>query len=207
MLNYSLKSKSPIKDPPLPNPGESSQFILDEWWYNRTMPSLIAAGLLAMVATDHWVAHFFPYKMSPWPWSVAFIAATIFAFWRYISGKHELRRRWQGIDGEKVVGQMLEQLRQYGCKVYHDIGEEGFNVDHVVIGPHGVFAIETKAPSKPLKGETVVEFSGDSVTVGGYTPDRDPIAQTKASARHVRDLLRKMTGDEIAVKPVLLYVN
>ena len=34
----------------------------------------------------------------------------------------------------------------------HDFPANQFNVDHVVIGPTGVFAVETKARSKPVNG-------------------------------------------------------
>jgi hypothetical protein len=38
-----------------------------------------------------------------------------------------------GRDGEKVVGQALEELRTGGAILLHDITANGFNVDHVVI--------------------------------------------------------------------------
>ena len=37
-----------------------------------------------------------------------------------------------GREGEKVVGQSLEELRSCGAIVLHDIMADGFNVDHIV---------------------------------------------------------------------------
>ena len=147
------------------------------------------------------------FKTSPWFWTVLFVISALFTVSRYRSMMPELKQRNQGIQGERVVGQLLEDLRSVGCKVYHDVPEDGYNIDHVIIGPHGVFAIETKAPSKPAKGQAVVAFGGETVTVGGYRPERDPVIQAKAAARRIREILREMTGQEPHVAPVILYVN
>ena len=41
-----------------------------------------------------------------------------------------------------------------GFAVFHDVpGDKAFNVDHVVIGPQGVFAVETKGRGKPASRE------------------------------------------------------
>jgi len=65
--------------------------------------------------------------------------------------KHlNLRRSYQlGYEGEIAVGQELNQLMLDGYRVYHDFPADKFNIDHIVVGPPGVFAVETKARSKP----------------------------------------------------------
>lgn len=65
--------------------------------------------------------------------------------------KHlNLRRSYQlGYEGEIAVGQELNQLMLDGYRVYHDFPGDKFNIDHIVVGPPGVFAVETKARSKP----------------------------------------------------------
>ena len=37
--------------------------------------------------------------------------------------------------------------------VYHDIQADQFNIDHVVVGPSGVFAVETKVPCEIMDGQ------------------------------------------------------
>ena len=51
------------------------------------------------------------------------------------------------------MGQELERLYQEGFFVFHDWDSGKGNVDHFVVGPKGVFAVETKA----LKGEITCE--------------------------------------------------
>lgn len=38
------------------------------------------------------------------------------------------------MEGERAVGQFLEQLREQGFHVFHDVVGTGFNVDHVLVG-------------------------------------------------------------------------
>ena len=55
----------------------------------------------------------------------------------------------------------------------HDLIGENFNVDHVLLGPADIFTVETKTLSKPARGKAEVRYDGQTLTVNGYTPDRD----------------------------------
>lgn len=70
---------------------------------------------------------------------------------------HRVQRLRLGFDAEAATGEELNQLARRGFWVFHDVPGERFNIDHVVVGPTGVFAVETKGRSKPIKskeGET-----------------------------------------------------
>ena len=111
----------------------------------------------------------------------------------------------QGLDGERVVGQFLERLRGSGFHVFHDVVGAGFNVDHVLIGPAGVFTIETKTWSKPVRGNPQIHFDGEKIRIGVSEPDRDPVAQAKAQAGWMRTLLLESTGRKVNVRPVIVF--
>lgn len=53
-----------------------------------------------------------------------------------------------GLVGERMVAEQLDVLKASGCRVFHDVpgqaGRAAFNIDHVVVGEFGVFAVETK---------------------------------------------------------------
>jgi len=54
--------------------------------------------------------------------------------------------RWaRGAEGEEAVGGILESLTANGWHVIHDVSFGRGNIDHVVVGPGGVFAVETKS--------------------------------------------------------------
>jgi hypothetical protein len=51
----------------------------------------------------------------------------------------------QGADGEEIVGEILESLVADGWQVIHDVSFGRGNIDHIVVGPGGLFTVETKS--------------------------------------------------------------
>jgi Ca2+/Na+ antiporter len=59
----------------------------------------------------------------------------------------------EGARGEFRVGAELERLHEHGFHIFHDWDSGRGNVDHFVVGPTGVFAIETKAWTGSITAE------------------------------------------------------
>jgi hypothetical protein len=54
--------------------------------------------------------------------------------------------RWdRGAEGEEHVGKLLDGLVDHGWRPLHDVSLGRGNIDHILIGPGGLFAIETKS--------------------------------------------------------------
>ena len=51
----------------------------------------------------------------------------------------------QGAEGEEVVGEILEGLVADGWQVIHDVSFGRGNIDHIVVGPGGLYTVETKS--------------------------------------------------------------
>ena len=136
--------------------------------------------------------------------SVVAVAALVFAAYRIYNALPRLHALKLGRDGEKAVGQFLESLRERGYRVFHDVVGGNFNLDHVLIGPAGVFTVETKTHSKP-GGDARVTFDGETIRIAGFEPDRDPVVQAKAQASWLRELLSESTGRRFEVKSVIVY--
>jgi hypothetical protein len=66
---------------------------------------------------------------------------------RFLGGpfKREYEAWAQGAEGEEVVGKILEELAEDGWHVIHDVSFGRGNIDHVVVGPGGIFTVETKS--------------------------------------------------------------
>lgn len=59
-----------------------------------------------------------------------------------------------GAEGERSAARDLEELKASGWHVFHDVTprrDAAWNIDHVLIGPGGVYAIETKNWNKSDK--------------------------------------------------------
>jgi len=62
-----------------------------------------------------------------------------------------LERRDRGASAEEQVGGLLEQLSGRDWQVLHDASLGHGNVDHILIGPGGVFTVETKSHPGPVR--------------------------------------------------------
>lgn len=56
-----------------------------------------------------------------------------------------LDRRIRGNRGEQHVGAILDGMRAAGWLALHDLSSGRGNIDHVLIGPGGLFTVETKS--------------------------------------------------------------
>ncbi len=116
----------------------------------------------------------------------------------------EFRNLNRGERGELIVAEQLEELRAQGFRCFHDIVRDGFNIDHVVVGPPGVFAVETKFRS----GFGEIEFrNGQGVFIGGRAEEHDSLKQARGAARAMHDLIRQDAGLEVFVKPLVVFVG
>jgi Nuclease-related domain len=199
------EKRSPLKDKPLRNPGQSLEDQLDELYYDKVLTPGFTALFFVVIALLEWVRFFFAQKPNPLLYTFAALIAVGYA-------AMQIRRVWprlkglrQGSDGEKAVGQYLERLREKGYQVFHDVIGTGFNVDHVLVGPAGVLSIETKTFSKRPGPNAKVQFNGERIIVDGLEPDRDAVIQAKAQSAWLRSLLAESTGRTFPTRPVVLF--
>ena len=83
---------------------------------------------------------------------VVFVAGTVCAIIVLLRFLNRRRNDLLGYLGERAVAEHLEALTRTGYRIFHDVPCEGrkknFNIDHVVVGPTGVAAIEVKTRRK-----------------------------------------------------------
>jgi len=197
--------RSPLKDKPLRLPGQSVSEEREEVLENSVGQPLIFAAFFVLLAGLEWWRMYTDMKPNPIVFSVAAGIAVTYAVLRMWRAAPNLRNLKQALEGERAVGQYLERLREQGFQVFHDVVGTGFNVDHVLIGPAGIFSIETKTWSKSVSGSEELTFDGESIKLGRLEPDRNPIVQAKAQASWLRALLLESTGKKVDVRPVIVF--
>jgi hypothetical protein len=110
------------------------------------------------------------------------LLVSMFVISRYVLPLVE--RRDRGAQGEEHVGSLLEGLSDRGWRVIHDASLGRGNVDHILIGPAGVFTVETKSHPGPVR----------VARVHGAT-----LSQARAQSRAIE----QVTGAE--VEPLLVF--
>lgn len=199
------EKRSPLKASPLRNPGQSldeqiDKILNEDFWsyaYFSTF-CLVTAGL-------EWWRWYKPMPPSPVLWTILAIAITTYSVFKVLGIRQKVRSLKLGRDGERAVGQYLELLREKGCRVFHDLIGEGFNLDHVVVSEHGIFVIETKTYSKPSKGKPTVNYDGHTLKLGSLDIGNKAIIQARAEAGWLNQVLKESTGKEFKIQPVIVF--
>ena len=129
--------------------------------------------------------------------------------WKALNKRRSLRL---GYDGEVAVGQELNLLMLDGYHVYHDFLTDKFNIDHIIVGSSGVYAVETRARSKSRRGADSgkINYDGKSIQFPDRT-DSSPLDRAIRQAAWLRKWLSSAVGDEVDVEPIVTlpgwYIN
>jgi len=103
--------------------------------------------------------------------------------WNVRDGMKNVNAFFKGARGEERVALLLESL-PFGYHVFHDFTcARGEAIDHVVVGPRGIFVIETKC----WGGH--VTYEAGALLVDGNEPSRPPIEQVKKSTSRLEAFL------------------
>jgi len=127
------------------------------------------------------------------------VASFLFVIWSLMAGLRHVERFFKGARGEEKVSGILESLPE-SYHVFNDFAVGGSHVDHVVAGPGGVFAIETKFWS----GKVTVEDG--HILLDGQLPNRSPLTQANREAATVRTALAA-AGWKGLVTPVVAFAS
>ncbi len=197
--------KSPLKDRPLRNPGESIDREIYDVLLDGLLRYYMVAVLLGVMAGLEWWRWYTHARPSPLIFTACALIAIVVAVWRGGIALRRVKRLKQGRDGEKAVGQYLDKLRASGAEVFHDVPGNKFNLDHVVIHASGLYVIETKTWSKPDRGEAKLQFDGESVTRGGLVPERNVVIQVRAARDWLVETLKESTGRKFPARSVVVF--
>lgn len=202
---------SPLKDPRTRLPGQSLSEQIDALYDNLYEASLVPA-ILGGIAISSWIAYYSPQKTRPWIHTILALLATGWFIKRFRTLLKQKRSLQKGMLGEQILGKFLEeQLMPHKYQVIHDLvckdGEKQFNIDHVVIGPTGVFSIETKYWKKPSGPNHQIFYDGKKILVDGRAPERDPLVEAIAGAKTVQTILETRTGRRFDVKPIVVFLG
>ena len=168
------------------------------WFMGAFLASLLAIGTFAITPKD---------ALSGILFLICFglgAAACAVMAWRRLL---DMRMKRMGLLGEQAVAEALQSLLPLRYQVFHDLpGQDNWNIDHVVVGPTGVFAVETKyrtkRPGKAGGRDNEAVFDGNRIQFPS-SYDADAPKQADANARWLATMLSKATGERVTVQPIV----
>lgn len=206
------KKRLPFTQKILRPPGESLRIRLvelDEKLNDRLIQlflaaysPLIMAGLVALQGVHPGIGVWITIAV------IAVIASlwSAYRLWKVIN----LRRRIRlGFEGERHVGEALNQLMLVGYRVSHDFlitdkPRSIRNIDHIVIGSNGVFTVETKTRRK-IKAENGAKITVlDNALQYPWGFDQHDLSQAWEDAEWLAAWLSKMSNEPVKVGSILV---
>jgi hypothetical protein len=134
------------------------------------------------------------------------IGLTVFFIIKWRRHLEERRNIRIEYEGEVAVGQELNRLMLEGYCVYHDFQADDFRIDHIVVGPKGVFSVETKARSRPTtRGQrlgAIVEYNGRAL-IYPHGTDVNTIKQAERQASWLSNWISSTAGESVTVMAVV----
>ncbi len=114
--------------------------------------------------------------------------------------------KWRlGEEGERRTAKALRRLREPEWQAWHDLaGKTGANVDHVVLGPSGLFLLD----SKNYSGEASIESR--ELRVRWLEDPEDGcvchgiVSRMRAASAELRERIEAATGVRLWVQPVVV---
>lgn len=204
------KDRNPFKDKLSRSPGETTLKKCEEITDNILINVVFFVVFpLAFYSTHLTSVYYFKMKDSYQSNIINITIVSIFLlYFGYSIVKNlNLRRKYRlGLDGELYVGQELNQLMLQGYRVFHDFPADGFNIDHVLVGPSGIYAMETKARRKPRtknpSHDAKVRFDGRALSFPNWT-ETQPVDQAIRQAKWLANWLSKAVGQNVSVRAML----
>ena len=119
--------------------------------------------------------------------------------------------RGETATGHDLVTEWLDQLNRYGWEIWRDLRipqhgrgvaqglEQGQAIDHLAVGPGGVFAVNAKHLSSPVRVTRNAIFVAEAKT--------DYVKSARRTASAVSGYLAELGVRRVDVQPILLFVG
>lgn len=194
--------------------GQYQDEKIDDLFLDEAMPYITVILAFLAIIVFVWLLWFFPLLRNPFQITIVFFLPIPYYIWKIIKVRRQIVKHRRGSLGEKVVADELEKIKRHGYMVIHDFQHKRLgNIDHIVIGPKGVFVLETKFRSNP-ENEDRIFFDGENVynlnILGDKTKitndkGRTPCDQAAWAAAELQKMLQTDFPGVRYVQPVVVF--
>jgi hypothetical protein len=203
--------RAPVSDKLLRAPGESARKqvealddkITETLFLVIYFPSILAILFAARMQSGQ------PFTRG-WTISLVLVAGGFVYLLERLIALIKKRNDWRlAYGGERAVGEELNKLMLDGCQVFHDFPLNGdANLDHIVVAPSGVYAIETKTRRKRESSSTQkaheLIYDGAKLRFPTYW-NSEALVQSRHQAEQLGRQLGEALKTPVPVKPILTF--
>jgi len=107
----------------------------------------------------------------------------------------------RGAIAEEKTGAILEEALPQGNFIIHDFDTGRGNIDHILVGPKGIFTVEVKSH------RGTVTFDNGNLLRDGEPFEKDFLKQAWAECFVVREILAKWEIKKPSADPLIIFSN
>ena len=191
-----------FSEKPLRLTGQSLREEIEKLTEEGLIPFFVFIVTFWIVVAVEWTQKLAGGVPDPRFWTFLSLIVTGYGAFKVFRLGPKIRSLRFGARSERKVAEILDRIRSKGFVAFHDLpGTGSSNVDHVVVGPSGIYAIETKARI----GSGTISYGNDNELIfGGRINDGRSLRQARGSAQAVLSQLKNQLGWHCRVKPVLV---
>ena len=171
----------------------------------RDLLLLGCAALSSITACLVLCIYLVPRLTGVWMWVLFAPACLLFIAW-WVFLVRGLMRWWDlrfATRAQAAFAGALARLNLQGHRVFHDVTAGEITLDHVVMGPKGLFAIRLVARRPKRDTDPVVRINGRSIEFQDGFALLDTIAMAERGARALSDMQVKGLSHRLHVIPVV----
>jgi hypothetical protein len=174
--------------------------------FDDFVPYLMIVFAFWIVRLVEWMQKIAGEHPTPGFWMFLSLLVTVYGGVRAFRLYPQLRNARHSERGKRRVAETLDRIRSKGFVVFHDLPEDGSKIDHLVVGPTGIYSIETKAWN--VIGSRTIDYQNENeVVLGGRITDGRLLRQARGSARAVHLRLKEHLHENYWVKPLLVFLG
>jgi hypothetical protein len=117
--------------------------------------------------------------------------------------KTRKRRLYKIYEGQTAVAQEINRLISDGYRIYHDFPTDRFHIDHILVGPSGVFTLTTKVIPRLVHPRAKAVMLDSQRLVFGNKSDNRTVPYAAFQASWLAKWLLTATGEAIAVQSII----
>lgn len=201
-----LKTQVPSLPPASTPPGHAERMELNRRYLDLAL-WVMTVAFIPTYATFYYARH--PATLLSAMIVAAGVAITLMGILRCRRCMHAIKRLQLQGEGNLLVGTLLNESLRGEFHVFHDVPAGNHTIEHVAIGPTGIFVLRSHIRLRPDVG---LDRAGDTVTYDGrmlHFPDgegKDESAELRRTMNQA-ELLRAWIAaahEYHAVRPVLI---
>jgi Nuclease-related domain len=170
--------------------------VKTRWILALVCGPFIAGGVAVLLLDGH-----------PLSWIAGGAAGAFAAAWAVVRDEPPAYiEHWrEGAEGERKTAKELKPLLQAGFHVVHDVQLRYGNYDHVVVGPSGVFLLETKNPNGVVQFRRGVPHVRRRVDPDAQSREDKVRPRALSAARQLNQQIAEQTGRRVWVQAAVVF--